>query len=263
MVSCCFVSIVSYSWVVSYFCCLFSYHSLLELHYGEKHEKSLTAKDWANAEGLSVRDTECHMDMDMFLDGFTGWEVGSPHNPIILHKMFQYTMEQGWKEVEWMFCWGHWHGLLKLDPKAGISTVWLVGPQTSKEEFRALYYEVYKLRRLPGSPPWELEWMEEMATEIVSSLKDHLGWKEVNHYEGWRNLVWLTSSLLGAKTPRMGRKDTSAERDLAEARKAHQTAQATAATLEEEIEQLSWSVTQARPEVHAHSWSWDCCRRRS
>ena len=62
-------------------------------------------------------------------------------------------------------------------PKTDVSAVKLVGPQTSKEEFRALYYEVYKLRRLPGSPPWGLEWMEELATEIVSSLKDHLGWK--------------------------------------------------------------------------------------
>ena len=55
-----------------------------------------------------------------------------------------------------MICWGCKHGLPKLNPKADISAVQLVGPQTSKEESRALYYEVYKLRRLPGSPPWEL-----------------------------------------------------------------------------------------------------------
>ena len=66
-----------------------------------------------------------------------------------------------------------------MDLKADISTVQLVGPQTSKEEFRALYYEVYKLRRLPGSPLGELEQIEELTAEIVSSLKDCLGWKAV------------------------------------------------------------------------------------
>ena len=89
------MSIVSYSWVVLYFCCLFSYYSLLELHYVEKHENSLATKEQANAEGLSVREMECHMDVDMFLDGYAGWEVGSPHHPTILHKMFQYATEQG------------------------------------------------------------------------------------------------------------------------------------------------------------------------
>ena len=129
----------------------FSYHRLLELWYGDKQNKSLTAKEWANAEGLSMRKMEHHMDIDMFLDRYVRWEVGSPHCSVILHEMFLYAMEQGWKEAEWMICQGHWHGLPKLDPQADISAVWLVGPQTSKEEFRDLYYQVYKLRRLPGS----------------------------------------------------------------------------------------------------------------
>ena len=51
---------------------------------------------------------------------------------------------------------GHQHSLPKLDLQADISTVQLVEPETSKEDFRALYYEVYKLRRLPGSPLWGL-----------------------------------------------------------------------------------------------------------
>ena len=74
------------------FCCLFSYHGLLELHYGEKHKKSLTTKEWANAEGLSVREMEHHMDMDM-ISGRVCWmgsgEPPSPHhspkNVLICH----------------------------------------------------------------------------------------------------------------------------------------------------------------------------------
>ena len=123
---------------------------------------------------------EHHMDVDMFLDMYTGWEVGSPHCPIILHEMFQYNMEQGQKEAEWMICQGCRHVLQKLDPKVDITAIQLVGPQTSEEDFRALYYEVYKLRRLPGLPPWGLGWMKELATEIMSSLKDllQLPWRK-------------------------------------------------------------------------------------
>ena len=84
----------------------------------------------------------------------------------------------------------------------------------------------------------------------------------MNHYKGWRNLAQLTSSLLGAKTPRRGRRDTSAERDLTKVREAHWRALATVATLEEEI------VTELvhHPRLARHPCplqSWDCHRRRS
>ena len=35
------------------------------------------------------------MDVEMFLEGHAGWEVDSPHHPIILHEMFQHAIEQG------------------------------------------------------------------------------------------------------------------------------------------------------------------------
>ena len=92
------------------------------------------------------------MDVEMILEGHAGWEVDSPHCHIMLHEMFQHAMEKGWKEAECMIHWGCQHGLPKLDPKTDISAIQLVGPETSKEEFRALHYEVYKFRRLPGSP---------------------------------------------------------------------------------------------------------------
>ena len=71
---------------------------------------------------------ECHMDIDMFLDGYIGWEVGSPHCSIILHEMFLHATKQGQKEAEQMICWGCWHSLPKLDPQADVSAIWLVGP---------------------------------------------------------------------------------------------------------------------------------------
>ena len=162
-----------------------------------------------------------------------------------------------------MIHWGHWHGLQKLDPQVDISVVQLVGPQTSREEFRDLYYQVYKLRRLLGSPPWGLEWMEKLTAKIVSSLKDHLGWKEGKPPWGLEEPGLADVQPPRSKTPRRGRRGTSAERDLTKAREAHQRALATAATLEEKIERLRWSITQGWPDVHAHSWSHDHQRRRS
>ena len=40
------------------------------------------------------------MDIDMFLDGYIRWEVGSPLQSIILHEMFLLATKQGQKEVE-------------------------------------------------------------------------------------------------------------------------------------------------------------------
>ena len=68
---------------------------------------SLVTKEWASTEGLSVREMEHHMDVEMFLEGHAGWEVDSPHHPIILHEVFQHATEQGRKEAECMICWGH------------------------------------------------------------------------------------------------------------------------------------------------------------
>ena len=50
-----------------------------------------------------------------------------------------------------------------------IPVVQLVGPEMTKEELLELYLEVYKLHRLPGSPPGELA----ILKEVLSSLPDH------------------------------------------------------------------------------------------
>ena len=66
----------------------------------ETKGKTLATKEWERAEDLSIREMECHMDMDMFLDGYVRWKEGSPHQPIILHEMFLHATVQGQKEAE-------------------------------------------------------------------------------------------------------------------------------------------------------------------
>ena len=110
--------------------------------------------------------------------------------PCILHEMFQHALEEGQKEVECMICQSCQHGLLKLDPKADASAIQLVGPQTCREEFKSLYYEVYKLQRLPRSSPRE----PELVAEVLSSLEYHLGWKGAKCHRWWENPIKLMSS---------------------------------------------------------------------
>ena len=94
MVSCChFMSIVLYSWIVSYFCCLFSYHSLLELHYGGRMNKSQTTRKQAIEVGLSVREAEWRLDTELFLYEYPRWELGAPHWSVILYEMFIHATE--------------------------------------------------------------------------------------------------------------------------------------------------------------------------
>ena len=87
----------------------------------------------------------------------------------IIHEMFQHAAAKGQKEAEWIVCQGH-----QQNPEVGIPTIQLVGPETSKEEMQELYLEVYKLHRLPGSPPGEPALLE----EVLSSLEDHQGQRE-------------------------------------------------------------------------------------
>ena len=81
---------------------------------------------------------------------------------------------KGQKEAEQIVCQGCWQKLPQLNPEVGVPAIQLVGPETSKEELQELYLDVYKLYRLPGSPPGELALLE----GVLSSLKDCQGWRE-------------------------------------------------------------------------------------
>ena len=162
-----------------------------------------------------------------------------------------------------MICLGHQHGLPCLDLKADVSTIWLVGPQTGREEIRDLYYQVYKSRRWPRSPPCRPEWAGELMRDIVSSLKNCLRQKEDKLLRGWRNSEFADTHPIQNRTPWKGRWGTSAENELTEVREAHWRALATTIMLEEKIQRLSWSFTRGHLDTHAHSQSHNRWSRRS
>ena len=83
--------------------------------------------------------------------------------------MFRHAAAEGRKEAEWIIHRGSQQNLPQLNPEVGIPAVQLVGPETTKEELLEVYLEVYKLHRLPVSPPGEPAILE----EVLSSLPDH------------------------------------------------------------------------------------------
>ena len=50
--------------------------------------KSQTTRKQAIEVGLSVREAEWRLDAEVFLDEYPRWELGAPHQSVILHEMF-------------------------------------------------------------------------------------------------------------------------------------------------------------------------------
>ena len=73
------------------------------------------------------------------------WELGTPHQSIILHEMFLYATKRGQKEAECMFHWGHQGSMYDPNSKADQSAVELVGYHTSQKEIRDIYQSLYLL----------------------------------------------------------------------------------------------------------------------
>ena len=85
--------------------------------------------------GTSAREAECKIDIRHFLNEYPRWELGSPHQSVILHEMFLHTAERGQKEAEHMACWGHQGNKSEPDLEAGHSAMELLGYWTSHKEF--------------------------------------------------------------------------------------------------------------------------------
>ena len=63
---------------------------------------------WEQAEenGILFRESEHRIDVRLFLDEYPQWELGTPHQSIILHGMFLHVTERGQKEAECSVHWG-------------------------------------------------------------------------------------------------------------------------------------------------------------
>ena len=112
-------------------------------------ERGCVARERAEEEGISFRESEQMVDLELFLDEYPWWGLETTHQLVVLREMFLHAAGQGWKEAECMFCPGH---IPKPDPWADQPAMELVGYQTSRKEMRDIYHSVYLLRRPPGFP---------------------------------------------------------------------------------------------------------------
>ena len=58
----------------------------------------------------------------------------------------------------------------QLNPEVGVPAIELVSPEMSREELIETYQEVFRLHRLPGSPPGEPAVTEEVLAAIPNCL---------------------------------------------------------------------------------------------
>ena len=106
------------------------------------------------------------LDVDLFLGAQDQWAEDSPHCLTNLHEMFLHATSEGWKEAEQYIHQGIWWQMPCLNPEADVSTIQLVQPETSRKEPLDIYLEVYKLHRLPGSPPGEPAILKEVSAAL-------------------------------------------------------------------------------------------------
>ena len=92
------------------------------------------------------------VELDLFLDEYPRWDLGTLHWLVILHEMFLHATAKGWQEAECMWHQGHQGSVKEPDPEAGQSALELIGYHTSRAEVRDVYHSVYLLTRTPGFP---------------------------------------------------------------------------------------------------------------
>ena len=141
----------------------------------------------------------------------------------------------------------------QLNPEVGAPAIQLVGPEMTKEELLNIYLEVYKLHRLPGSPPGEPAVLE----EVMASVPDCPQSKEGATHEVTAQPPSRGSHSSRSRAPLWERRDDSIDRSLATMHRDHQKALVAVATIEE----INWlSHTRACSKSRARSKSRDCWR---
>ena len=106
---------------------------------------SLATKGLAQSKGLSVREAECHLDVDLFLGEYSWWKAGEPHHPFILQRMFLHAVELGQKEMEQVIHQGCQQRTPGLDARVDVPAVQFMGYETAQGKIQELYNEVYQL----------------------------------------------------------------------------------------------------------------------
>ena len=147
-------------------------------------------------------------------------------------------------------CQGYqWH-MPQLDPRADLPAIQLVHPKIGRRELLDLYLEVYKLHRLPGSPPGELAILQEISSTIPGPTSEEEQSPRAQGSSSHRDLCPTED-----RHPHRER-GRALDRSLARVHKVHRQMLSTVATLEDEIERLCQIKVCSTPERRPRSETW-------
>ena len=144
------------------------------LNYGGRMEKTWEACHVVEHEGLSYREAEQVVESNLFLDEYPQWNLGSPHQLVILHEMFLHAESRGRKEAEHMCHRGCQSCVMEPNSEEDQSALCLIGYHTSRKELRDVYYSIYNLNRVLGFPSCGKVKRMRAIREILSSLQKRL-----------------------------------------------------------------------------------------
>ena len=94
-------------------------------------QRTQAAQEQAEENGILIRESECQIDVRLFLDEYPWWGLGTSHWSIILHEMFLHATKRGWKEAEHMFHWGCQGSMYNPNSEVDQSAMELVGYRMS------------------------------------------------------------------------------------------------------------------------------------
>ena len=231
-----------FAMTIHLFYLLYSYHELMVAKYGCKREKSQEAKQRSAEEQKPMREMERAVDVDLFLEAQEQWAKDSPHRLVILHEIFLHAAYEGQKKAEQVVCRGCHQHMPRLDPEVGIPAIQLVLPEVDREQLLELYLEVYKLHRLPSSPPGELAILEEISSVLPHHPPEEKGTPNIQKLVSPKGFHSTPEQTVSMRTGRLHRQKLS------------QSAQCTSESLvncgnsEEEIKRLYRKKAHSGPE---------------
>ena len=112
--------------------------------------KTATAKRLVKAKGLSVREVERQLDANAYLNEQWQWTHSSLHHEFLFQQMFQHAMVTSWSGYKCAICCGQREPLPEQDLLVEPTAMELISPNSTCQDIEELYWDVYKLSRLPG-----------------------------------------------------------------------------------------------------------------
>ena len=123
---------------------------------------------------ISVRKAEWQLDANAYLEEQWQWVPGRLHHEYLCQQMFLHATATGWIEHDHAIHQGLERIVTQNETWGWNLPPWNSFTPTPQEEIEDLYWDVYKLQRLPGRGQHEEATVEYLCKEILDSIKECL-----------------------------------------------------------------------------------------